>query len=121
MTLIKHNVSCYDHKVGLGVGWSAMPSDSVGDSAGGVYATMDRGVSVIGNFGKGASVILEGSRDDQEWFPCLIPALTAPGIFEPMGPASQPKFLRPRVIGGDENTSIYVSAFLATEEASALR
>lgn len=117
--MIKHSIESYDAKEGLKVCWADMPCGSEGDAAGGAYVTAV--VMALGCFGEGGSVLLECSRDEKEWIPLRIPALTTWGMFEIPGPASEPKFIRPRVTAGDHNTRITVTAHLATEDASALR
>lgn len=116
---IKHSVNVYGHRTGLGISWIGLPCDSVGDAAGGAYAQIT--LTANGTFGEGASVTLEGSWDGNEWISLDVGTLTEPGVFRTLGTASQPKWMRPRVTGGDRRTIIAVGGVFHAEDATALR
>lgn len=61
-----------------------------------------------GTFGAGGSVQLEGSNDGTNWGKLSVAALTAVGVFAPLGNNEYPEFIRPNVTAGDGTTSITV-------------
>lgn len=91
--------------------WAAMPNGNQGDAGGGNY--LEASFTATGTFGAGGSVRLEGSQDNVNWFALSPAALTAAGIFAPLGAAEHPKYIRPSVTAGDGTTAITVVGFFA--------
>lgn len=68
----------------------------------------DRTFQVLGTFGTGGTVIVEGSLDGTNWFQLRDPSHTAISLTAAGGRAvlENVPFLRPRVTGGDGTTSL---------------
>lgn len=91
--------------------WAAVPNGNQGDAGGGGYITAS--FAATGTFGAGGSVRLEGSEDGTNWFALSPTALTAAGLFAPLGALEHPKYIRPSVTAGDGTTAITVVGFFA--------
>lgn len=65
----------------------------------------------FGTWGVGGSVQLEGSNDGNHWAKLSPAALTADGVFAPLGNNEVPKYIRPHVTAGDGTTSLTVIGF----------
>lgn len=63
---------------------------------------------VTGTWGVGGSIQLEGSNDNANWFKLSPAALTANGIFSPLGVTEVPKYIRPNCTAGDGTTALTV-------------
>lgn len=97
---------------GVTVTWAGIINGNQGDAHGGPYLTAC--FVAAGAFGVGGSIRLEGSNDGTNWFALSPVALTAAGIFAPLGAAEHPKFIRPSVTAGDGTTAITVVGFFAS-------
>lgn len=93
--------------------WANVPQAQPGVPC--LYASGYRSAffQATGTFGTGGSVQLEGSNDGVNFYKLSAAALTAPGVFAPLGPAERPKYIRPNVTAGDGTTSITITGFFA--------
>ena len=76
----------------------------------------DRTVHILGTFGSGGSVNLEGSNDGTNWLPLTDPqgnAITKTATALEMV-TETPRYIRPRVTAGDGTTDITVIVFART-------
>lgn len=89
--------------------WSAVPNGNTGDPQ--TCPTMnDKSVQVVGTFGVGGSINIEGSNDGVNYTVLHDPSnaaitLTAAGIREIL---ENPLYIRPNVTAGDGSTAINV-------------
>lgn len=97
---------------GVTTTWALIPNGNQGDAHGGPYLTAS--FVVTGTFGAAGSVVMQGSNDGTNWFALSPTALTAAGIFAPLGAAEHPKFIRPAVTAGDGTTALTVVGFFAS-------
>jgi hypothetical protein len=75
----------------------------------------DRSAQVIGTFGVGGSVVIEGSNNETDFSTLTTPlgtsiALSSPGIAQVQ---ELTKVIRPRVVAGDGSTSVSVYMLIA--------
>ena len=96
---------------GVVVTWAAIPNGNQGDAAGGPWTGVY--FYVMGTFGAGGSVQMEGSNDGTNWFILSAAARTSTGPFAPLGATEHPKFIRPNVTAGDGTTALTVVGFFA--------
>jgi hypothetical protein len=83
-----------------------------GDTGAGVKIAKypDKTVQVVGTFGVGGTVAVQGSNDGTTWGDCHDPQGTAIAIQdnEPVVIAESPLYLRPNVTAGDGSTDVDV-------------
>lgn len=89
--------------------WTAVPNGNQGQGVAGPWFTAN--FTVSGTFGVGGSVQIEGSNDNVNFFKLSPAALTAGGLFTPLGATEHPKYVRPNVTAGDGTTAITVVGF----------
>ena len=87
--------------------WDSMANGDSGESARSVRAG-DRCVQVLGTFGTGGTIIVEGSLDGTNWFQLRDPSGTLISFTAAGGKAvlEAAPYIRPRVTGGDGTTAL---------------
>jgi len=91
------------------VTWAAIPNGNTGDGAAEDWITCS--FQVLGTFGAGGSVQMEGSNDGTHYVKLSAAALTSAGFFSALGANERPKWIRPNVTAGDGTTALTVIAF----------
>lgn len=93
------------------VKWPSIPNGSPGRASpllDWTFATFQ----VVGVFGSGGSVQIEGSNDGATWVKLSPTALVAAGFVSPLAVNEHPRYLRPNVTAGDSTTALTVTAWL---------
>lgn len=90
--------------------WSPLLNGDVGDKVG-YHSHADRSVQVVGAFGAGGTVLIEGSLDGANWATLTDPQGVALSITSAKIKmiAEMTTYIRPRVSGGDGTTSLTVT------------
>lgn len=97
-----------DHKY-VSVAWGGLANGD--DGTGALFAGVaDKTVQVLGTFGSGGTVVIEGSMDGSTWAGLTDPqgdplSFAAAGINTVL---ENPKFIRPNVTAGDGTTDLTV-------------
>jgi hypothetical protein len=90
--------------------WPSLANGDTGDSAV-VAANPDKTLQIVGTFGVGGTVVLQGSNDGTNWVTLndgtgSAISLTAAGLVSVL---ENPRYVRPNVTAGDGTTDITVT------------
>lgn len=96
---------------GLSV-WGGIANGQVGTFA--PFRSGKVSLQVIGTFGSGGSIKLQGSNDLINWNDLSPATLTAAGFFAALGANEKPRAIRPNCTAGDATTSLTVTAWFSS-------